>query len=50
MFSNTYAVLMNEKQWTDPNEFRPERFLNADGSVDKKKAEIAKIVFLPGRA
>ena len=27
------AVLMDEKIWGDPNNFRPERFLNAKGAV-----------------
>lgn len=49
VFANTYAVLVNEKQWKDPDRFYPERFLNADGKVDKRKAEIIKMIFSPGK-
>ncbi|KAJ6641655.1 Cytochrome P450 2C21 [Pseudolycoriella hygida] len=49
VFANTYAVLMNEKMWPNPDKFSPERFIDASGNIDKKKAEIVKIVFLPGK-
>lgn len=39
---------MNENLWEDPNLFYPERFLKPDGSIDKVKAEIVRLVFLPG--
>ncbi|XP_037044115.1 cytochrome P450 2B4-like [Bradysia coprophila] len=49
VFANTYAVLVNEELWKDPDQYYPERFLNADGKIDKRKAEIIKIVFSPGK-
>ncbi|XP_072045903.1 cytochrome P450 2J6-like [Amphiura filiformis] len=32
MISNLYAVMHNPELWGDPNEFRPERFLDDDGN------------------
>ncbi len=29
--ANLYHIMHEEKYWGDPNEFRPERFINADG-------------------
>lgn len=33
IFANLYAVHFNPQVWGDPQVFRPERFLSADGST-----------------
>ncbi|XP_070569823.1 steroid 17-alpha-hydroxylase/17,20 lyase-like [Ptychodera flava] len=36
VFINLWAVHMDEKAWESPNQFRPERFLEEDGSLKPK--------------
>ena len=33
LFSNIWAVHHDPELWTDPDEFRPQRFLNEEGAV-----------------
>lgn len=49
VYANTYAVLMNEDLWEDPEQFNPDRFIQPDGNIDKVKADRVRIVFLPGK-
>lgn len=35
VFVNNYELNLGEEYWTDPELFKPERFLNADGAVVK---------------
>jgi len=37
ILSNIWAVHMDPKLWKDPEEFRPERFLNENGELDRKE-------------
>ena len=32
---NLYSVMMDPEYWGDPQTFRPERFLNPDGTIRK---------------
>ncbi|CAL8116997.1 unnamed protein product [Orchesella dallaii] len=45
---NLQAMHFDEAVWGDPHVFRPERFLNENGQVDKAKAELM-VVFGGGR-
>jgi cytochrome P450 len=33
MLSNYYSANMDDSVWPDPEEFKPERFLNASGEI-----------------
>jgi cytochrome P450 len=35
--ASIYALHNDKKIWSDPENFRPERFLNDDGKLDLKK-------------
>ncbi|KAG9461767.1 hypothetical protein GDO78_015802, partial [Eleutherodactylus coqui] len=39
IFVNVYQVLHDPAQWKDPYCFKPERFLDKDGKLDKQKAQ-----------
>ncbi|KAG4075367.1 hypothetical protein HA402_003158 [Bradysia odoriphaga] len=39
LFYNLYAMYNDEKYWTDPETFRPERFLQENGDIDIPKSE-----------
>ena len=47
IFVNQYGIHRNKKIWGDPENFRPERFLSADGKTFKKHE--ALIPFSTGR-
>ena len=34
---NLYRIHHNEKDWENPDEFKPERWLNADGTLKSEK-------------
>ncbi|XP_074656731.1 cytochrome P450 1A1-like [Tubulanus polymorphus] len=37
---NLYSLAQDESVWKDPHVFRPERFLNPDGRIDRKKCNL----------
>ena len=37
VFFHLYSALMDPAYWKNPEEFRPERFLDQDGKLDEKK-------------
>ena len=37
ILSNIWAVHMDPHLWKDPEDFRPERFLNENGEMDRKE-------------
>lgn len=39
VFFNQHAISRDENLWTEPEQFRPERFLTETGAVDRTKAE-----------
>lgn len=39
VFVNQWQINHDQKLWGDPSEFRPERFLTADGTIDKALSE-----------
>ncbi|XP_036763587.1 cytochrome P450 1A2 [Manis pentadactyla] len=39
VFINQWQVNHDQKQWGDPDKLRPERFLNADGTINKTMSE-----------
>ncbi|KAJ8475176.1 hypothetical protein ONZ45_g15698 [Pleurotus djamor] len=49
VFANVWAIMRDEKIFPQAHEFRPERFLTADGEIDAKLAEIVDIGFGFGR-
>lgn len=38
VIANLYSAHIDEKYWDDPETFRPERFLNSDGELQRKEA------------
>lgn len=39
LFYNLDAIYSDKKLWTDPETFRPERFLNENGEIDQSVSE-----------
>lgn len=39
MFYNLHAIYNDKSYWTDPENFRPERFVNENGEVDQLRSE-----------
>ncbi|XP_013405673.1 cytochrome P450 2J2 [Lingula anatina] len=48
VIANLWSVMMNEKYWPEPEEFRPERFLDENGGLLRNKPD-AFIPFSVGR-
>lgn len=38
VIANLYSAHIDEKYWDDPETFRPERFLDSDGKIQRKDA------------
>ncbi|PIA50060.1 hypothetical protein AQUCO_01300650v1, partial [Aquilegia coerulea] len=49
IFVNTYAIQRDSKYWTDPLEFRPERFLNPNVKWDYNGNDVRYLPFGSGR-
>src|SRR5665811_2405210 len=47
LIANVYAIHSSKEIWTDPENFRPERFLSSDGKTVKRNE--AFIPFLVGK-
>lgn len=39
LFYNLYAMYNDKRFWKDPENFRPERFINENGEIDKMLAD-----------
>lgn len=39
LFYNLYVMYNDVKYWNDPENFRPERFLNEFGEIDKMRSD-----------
>ena len=35
MLANLHSLFFDERYWGDPENFRPERYINLDGSLNK---------------
>lgn len=50
LFYNLHAMFNDKMFWKDPESFRPERFINEDGQIDKIRSErILNAVFGTGK-
>jgi len=46
MMYNIHSI--DEEFWGEPDNFRPERFIGADGNLDGRKAERFQLLFAAG--
>ncbi|KAJ8495680.1 hypothetical protein ONZ45_g12757 [Pleurotus djamor] len=49
VLANVWAIMRDEQLFPQPDEFRPERFINEDGSINRKLTEAVEITFGLGR-
>ncbi|KAJ8508614.1 hypothetical protein ONZ45_g9138 [Pleurotus djamor] len=49
VLANVWAIMRDENLFPQPDEFRPERFLNEDGTINRKLTEVVEITFGLGR-
>ncbi|KAJ8508610.1 hypothetical protein ONZ45_g9134 [Pleurotus djamor] len=49
VFANVWSIMRDETLFPQPDEFKPERFINKDGKINRKLTEVVEITFGFGR-